>query len=48
MRFLRWEVCVMFDETDMILEAKHVTRRFPVSGGRELMACQDKIGRAHV
>ena len=28
-------------ETDMILEAKHVTRRFPVSGGRELMACQD-------
>ena len=31
----------MFDETDMILEAKHVTRRFPVSGGRELMACQD-------
>lgn len=31
----------MFDETDMILEAKHVTRRFPASGGRELVACQD-------
>lgn len=31
----------MFDEKDMILEAKHVTRRFPASGGRELTACQD-------
>ena len=31
----------MFDEKDMILEAKHVTRRFPASGGRELVACQD-------
>lgn len=41
MRFLLWEVSVMFDEKDMILEAKHVTRRFPASGGRELTACQD-------
>lgn len=41
MRFLLWEVCVMFDEKDMILEAKHVTRRFPASGGRELTACND-------
>ena len=31
----------MFDEKDMILEAKHVTRRFPASGGRELTACDD-------
>lgn len=31
----------MFDEKDMILEAKHVTRRFPASGGRELTACND-------
>lgn len=31
----------MFDEKDMILEAKHVTSRFPASGGRELTACND-------
>ena len=31
----------MFDENDMILEAKHVTRRFPASGGRQLTACND-------
>lgn len=31
----------MFDETDLILEAKHVTRRFSASGGRKLTACQD-------
>ena len=31
----------MFDEKDMILEARHVTRRFPASKGRELIACQD-------
>lgn len=31
----------MFDEKDLILEAKHVTRRFPASGGRELIACND-------
>ena len=31
----------MFDEKDLILEAKHVTRRFPASGGRELTACND-------
>ncbi|HCT92417.1 MAG TPA: peptide ABC transporter ATP-binding protein [Lachnospiraceae bacterium] len=31
----------MFDEKDMILESRHVTRRFPASGGRELTACQD-------
>jgi len=31
----------MFDEKDIILEAKHVTRRFPAAGGRELTACND-------
>ena len=31
----------MFDEKDMILEAKHVTRKFPAAGGRELIACND-------
>lgn len=31
----------MFDEKDVILEARHVTRRFHVSGGRELTACND-------
>lgn len=41
MRFRTWEVSVMFDEKDIILEARHVTRRFPASGGRELTACQD-------
>lgn len=41
MQFLLWEVSAMFDEKDMILEARHVTRRFPASKGRELTACQD-------
>lgn len=31
----------MFEEKDLILETKHVTRRFPAAGGRELTACQD-------
>ena len=31
----------MFDEKDLILEAKHITRRFPASGGRQLTACSD-------
>lgn len=31
----------MFEEKDLILEAKHVTRRFPASGGQELTACND-------
>lgn len=31
----------MFEEKDLILEAKHITRRFPASGGRELTACND-------
>ena len=31
----------MFDEKDMILDAKHVTRRFPASNNRTLVACSD-------
>ena len=31
----------MFDERDLLLEARHVTRRFPASGGRVLTACND-------
>ncbi len=31
----------MFDDKDLILEAKHVTRRFPAAGGRQLVACND-------
>ncbi|MBR6951343.1 MAG: ABC transporter ATP-binding protein [Oscillospiraceae bacterium] len=31
----------MFDEKDLILEARHVTRRFPAAGGRSLIACND-------
>ena len=31
----------MFDEKDMMLEARHVTRRFPAAGGRSLLACND-------
>ncbi len=31
----------MFDEKDLILEAKHVTKKFPASKGRELVANSD-------
>lgn len=31
----------MYDERDLILEARHVTRRFPAPGGRWLTACND-------
>ena len=31
----------MFDEKDLVLEAKHVTRKFAASGGRTLTACND-------
>ena len=31
----------MFDEKDVLLEAKHVTRRFPAPGGKALVACND-------
>ena len=31
----------MFDEKDLVLEAKHVTRKFQASGGRTLTACND-------
>ena len=31
----------MFDEKDLLLEARQVTRRFPTPSGRELVACND-------
>lgn len=31
----------MFDEKDVILDARHVTRKFPAAGGRTLVACND-------
>ncbi len=31
----------MFDERDVILEARHVTRKFPAAGNRTLTACND-------
>ena len=31
----------MFDEKDLILDARHVTRRFMTNSGRELTACSD-------
>ena len=31
----------MFDEKDLVIEAKHVTRRFPTNDGRLLTACND-------
>ena len=31
----------MFDEKDVVLETRHVTRKFPAPGGRTLTACRD-------
>ena len=31
----------MFENDEVVLEAKHVTRRFPASGGRTLVANND-------
>jgi oligopeptide/dipeptide ABC transporter ATP-binding protein len=31
----------MFDEKDLVLEARHVTRIFPAAGGKQLTACND-------
>ena len=31
----------MFDEKDLVLEAKHVTRKFPTNDGRLLTACNE-------
>ncbi len=31
----------MFDEKDLVLEARHVTRKFPASNNRTLVACND-------
>ena len=38
-----WEVDAMFDEKDLVLEAKHVTRRFPTNDGRMLTAKVHKV-----
>ena len=31
----------MFEDSEVLLEARHVTRRFPTNSGRELVACND-------
>ncbi len=31
----------MFDEKDLVLETKHLTKEFPAAGGRTLVACRD-------
>lgn len=31
----------MFDEKDLIIDARHITRRFPTASGKELTACND-------
>ena len=31
----------MFNPDDLVLEAKHITRKFPAAGGRTLTACND-------
>ena len=31
----------MFDEKDLLIDARHVTRRFPTNDGRMLTACDD-------
>ena len=31
----------MFDEKDLVLDARHVTRRFHTNSGRDLIACND-------
>lgn len=41
MQSRHWEVCVMFDEKNVILEANHITRKFPASDNRTLTACND-------
>lgn len=31
----------MFRESDIVLQAKHIVKQFPASGGRTLTACND-------
>ena len=31
----------MFNESDIVLSAKHIVKQFPASGGRTLTACND-------
>ena len=39
--FLPWEVRDMSEQKEVILEAKHVTRRFRTTDGRTLLANND-------
>ena len=41
MQYHLWEVNDLFEKDEVILEAKHVTRRFTASGGRTLIANND-------
>ncbi|MDD7370141.1 MAG: ABC transporter ATP-binding protein [Firmicutes bacterium] len=41
MQFRLWEVSALFETAEVILEAKHVTRRFAASKGRTLLANHD-------
>ena len=41
MQFRLWEVSAFFETAEVILEAKHVTRRFAASKGRTLLANHD-------
>ena len=31
----------MFEDSEVLLEARHITRRFPTNSGSELVACND-------
>ena len=37
----KWRDSVMFNESDIVLSAKHIVKQFPASGGRTLTACND-------
>ena len=37
----RWEGNVLFENEEVLLEAKHIVKQFPASGGRVLTACND-------
>lgn len=41
MQYRKWRESVLFNEADIILEAKNITKRFPASKGRQLTACDN-------
>ena len=41
MLFQRWRGCVLFHEDKIILQTRHVVKKFPASKGRTLTACDD-------